>query len=556
VAENAREAIRISNQFVDEQIKNMVYVMNFVQFDEELQLAVQELERVVPSTPQGDVIALKRIISRRLDPVINSLGNLYLTVLLPNQQYFATYSTFQFDPAYFYQRSWFPQLQLVSGYNVLWVGAEPNYDLRLPDKPYLLTAAKPLRMNAVTYGYVVVSLEMSAIQNVFKTNKPNDIMTIVDRKGRVILDKNPAAIGTVFPFADRLPEDNNVSFVNVEGDEYILLAENITPEWKLVSMSPYKEASQKIKAFRQTDFAFQLLFLIVFAIIVLYGVRAITKPIARLVQTVERIERGQLHERSNISGEDEVGKLGIVFDRMVDRIERMIEENQREQEQKRKAELAMLQAQINPHFLFNVLNSIRLKILLRGDEDNAGLISSLASLLRMTINRNNEFIPLHEEIEVNKHYVRLLNSRHGDRVTLRLGAASDTLLFEVPRFILQPLIENAYIHGLQSKEGEIAILSHLCEDGRLQLEIQDSGSGMTEERMEQLRRKLEPDANPNDADEASPSLSGIGISNVFERLQLLYGSRFDYDLISVPGQGTSIVLRFPEKQRNSMPLNP
>lgn len=556
VADNAREAMRIANQFVSERIKNMVYVMNFVQFDEELQLAVQELEKTVPTTPQGDVVALKKRISLRLETVINSLGNMYVTVLLPNNQYVATYTTFQFNPAYFRERSWFQQLQQVTGYNVLWVGAEPNYDLRLPDKPYLLTAAKPLRTNAVTYGHVIVSMEMSAIQNVLDKHKAKEVMTIIDRQGRIIVDKDAAAIGTFFPYADELPGDNEVSFLKLSGEEYILLSEQITPDWKLVSMNPYKNAAQQIKSFRQTDFVIQLVFLLLFAVIVLYMIRAITKPIDRLVQTVVRIESGQLDERSHIAGEDEVGRLGIVFDRMVDRIESMIKENRREQEQKRRAELAMLQAQINPHFLFNVLNSIRLNMMLKGDEDNAALISSLASLLRMTINRNNEFISLHEEIEVNKHYVRLLNSRHGDRIRLRLAAASDTLLFEVPRFILQPLIENAYIHGLQSKEGEIAILSRLCEEGRLQVEIRDSGSGMTEERLEQLRRKLDQGFHPNDADQASSTLSGIGITNVFERLNLLYGSRFDYDIVSSPGQGTSIVLRFPERERDGGQANP
>ena len=254
-----------------------------------------------------------------------------------------------------------------------------------------------------------------------------------------------------------------------------MLSNHLTPEWQLVNMSPYKAAAQKIESFRKTDFLIQLFFLILFAVVLLYMVRTLTKPIARLVQTVVRIESGQLGERSNISGGDEVGRLGYVFDRMIDRIELMLDENRREQELKRKAELAMLQAQINPHFLFNVLNSIRLKIMMKGDSENAELISSLSSLLRMTINRNNEYISLHEEIEINEHYIRLLNSRHGDRVNLRISAASDTLLFEIPRFLLQPLIENAYIHGLKSKAGEITIASRICEDGRLQVEVKRFG---------------------------------------------------------------------------------
>lgn len=546
VTESSQEAMRIVNQYVAGQIKNMVYIMNFVQFDEDLQLSIRELGRLGDSASPGDVLTYRNVISKRLDTVINSLGHYYVTVLLPNKQYVASYTTFAFDPASFFQKPWFPDLDKVAGYNIKWVGAEPNYDQALLDKPYLLTSAKPLRTNSATYGYVVVSLEMDAIQELFDLYKANESMVIIDREGRILVDKDYSTIGQIFPYHDQLPQDNGVTFQKVQGEEYIVLSETITPEWRLVSMSPYKKAAQKINSFRQTEFYIQLLFLILFAVVLMYMVRTLTQPIARLVQTVVRIESGQLSERSNLSGNDEVGRLGYVFDRMIERIQEMLAENRREQELKRKAELAMLQAQINPHFLFNVLNSIRLKIMMKGDKDNAELISSLSSLLRMTINRNNEFITLHEEVGILEHYVRLLNSRHGDRVLLQIQAASDTLLMEVPRFVLQPLIENAYIHGLKSKSGEITISSRCLEDGRLQIEIRDNGIGMSPERLEQLLAHLEQTSGKPSATE-SGALSGIGIHNVFERLRLIYGMNFDYNIDSWPDQGTQIVLRFPGK---------
>lgn len=546
VTENSQEAMRVVNQFAAGQIKNMVYVMNFVQFDEELQLSIRELGRINESTSQGDILSHKQKISKRLDTVINSLGHLNVTILLPNMQYVASYSTFSNDPRAIFDRSWFHDIDKVSGYNVKWVGAEPNDDFQTTNKPYLLTAAKPLRTNSITYGYVIVSSEMDAFQQLFDQYKANEVMVIIDRQGRVVVDKDYSSIGTPFPYYDQLPTSDSFSFLKVAGEEFILLSEQITPEWQLVSVSPYKKAAQKIESFRQTDFLIQLLFLILFVGILLYMVRTLTKPIAKLVQTVVQIESGQLSERSNITGGDEVGRLGYVFDRMIDRIERMIKENLHEQELKRKAELAMLQAQINPHFLFNVLNSIRLKIIMKGDEENAELISSLSSVLRMTINRNNEFIMLHEEIEINEHYIRLLNSRHGDRVVLHIEAASDTLMLKVPRFMLQPLIENAYIHGLKSKPGEIIIASRKCEDGRLQVEIRDSGIGMTAEGLAALRAHLEAKSLDNTEDGRKGLLSGIGIHNVFERLKLIYGNRFEYDIESMPDRGTSIVLRFPE----------
>lgn len=549
VTDNSQESMRIVNQIVNGQMKNMIYVMNFIQFDEDLQPSIRELGRANDQTDIGDVLAYKQTIIKKMSTVINTFGNIYFTLLLPNGEYVASYSTFAFNPNDFLQKKWFSDVEKVPGYNVKWVGIEPNYSQtsQITNQPYLLTAAKPLRTNGLTYGYVIVGLELSTIQQLFNQYKNNESMVIIDDQGRILVDKDSSTIGTQFPYFDQLPAEDGSSFVKVAGEDYIILSNHLTPEWQLVNMSPYKTAAHKIESFRKTDFLIQLFFLILFAVVLLYMVRTLTKPIARLVQTVVRIESGQLGERSNISGGDEVGRLGYVFDRMIDRIELMLEENRREQELKRKAELAMLQAQINPHFLFNVLNSIRLKIMMKGDSENAELISSLSSLLRMTINRNNEYISLHEEIEINEHYIRLLNSRHGDRVMLKISAASDTLLFQIPRFLLQPLIENAYIHGLKSKPGEITISSRICEDGRLQLEVRDSGVGMTFERLEELRHHLVVAPTRHTLAASSPSLSGIGLHNVFERLRIIYGHRFDYEIESKPDQGTQIVLRFPQQ---------
>ncbi len=553
VTDNSRESLRIVNQVVAGQIKNLVYVMNFVQFDSDMQISIRELGRNDLALSTGDMLAHKQKISLRLETVMNSFGNMYATVLLPNGEYVASYSTFGFHPSYFTKRDWFEGLSGVSAYGVRWVGAEPNY-LVNPGRPYLLTAAKPLRSADVVYGYVIVSLEMDVIQRLFAQAKTNETMLLVDRSGQVLVDREGSAvIGTPFPYYDKLPQDGGVSFLKVAGEEFIMLAEQVTPEWRLVSMSPYKQAASRIESFRRTDFVIQLVFLVLFAIILLSVVGTLTKPIGRLVQTVVRIQNGRLGERSNISGPDEVGRLGYVFDRMLDRIEATLEENRREQELKRKAELAMLQAQINPHFLFNVLNSIRLKILMKGDEENAELISSLSSLLRMTINRNNEFIPLHEELDIIQHYVRLVNSRHGGAVRLEVSAASDTLLCQVPRFILQPLTENAYQHGLKRKEGVIAITSQLTDGGaRLLIAVEDNGAGMDPERLKQLRQHVfanEPEPLP---EKRTSALSGIGLRNVYERLRLVYpAERVDFAIDSRENEGTVIRMMIPLREEET-----
>lgn len=548
VTRNSQESLKIVDQYVANQLDRMLYILNLLQFDPDLHLFVTELGRMDPVRQPYEIVQTKLKLNKRLDAILASFDPLYLTILLPNGDYWANYSSFDFDPKQLFGKPWYQETSELTHYQTRWVGGEPNY-VPNPDgvrHPYVLTLAKPIRSGDQLRAVAVVSLDAAALQKLFSSSKKEETLLITDREGRIVFDKEMERIGTLFPFRDQLPSEGQASLIEVDGEANLLIAEALNPHWQLVSMSPYKQASKPIQAIRRIDFLIQTLCLIVFAGVLLYLTGALTTPIRRLAQTVVRIESGHLGERSGIRGRDEVGRLGVVFDRMLDRIETMVHSIIREQEHKRKAELAMLQAQINPHFLFNILNSIRMRILLRGDAENADLISSLSSLLRMTINRNNEFISLHEEIEMIQQYVRLINVRLGDRLHLKLTVASDAVLAEVPRFVLQPIIENAYLHGFARKGGTITIHAHLLEDGRLNIVIADSGVGISKERLEKLRADLQGEGEVKER--VSAGLSGIGLRNVYERLRLIYKEQCSFAMDSELGHGTTITLIIPQQR--------
>lgn len=548
VAGNSQESFKIVDQYVGNQLDRMLYILNLLQFDPDLHLFVTELGQMDPIRQPYETVQTKLKLNKRLDAILASFDPLYLTILLPNGDFWANYSSFDFDPKQLFDKPWYQETSELAHYQTRWVGGEPNY-VRNTDgvrHPYVLTLAKSIRSGDQLRAVAVVSLDAAALQKLFSSSKKEETLLITDREGRIVFDKEMDRIGTLFPFRDQLPSEGQASLIEVDGEANLLIAEELNPQWRLVSMSPYKQASKPIQAIRRIDFLVQTLCLIVFAGVLLYWTGALTTPIRRLAQTVVRIESGHLGERSGIRGRDEVGRLGFVFDRMLDRIETMVQSIIREQEHKRKAELAMLQAQINPHFLFNILNSIRMRILLRGDAENADLISSLSSLLRMTINRNNEFISLHEEIEMIGQYVRLINVRLGDRLHLKLSIASDAVLAEVPRFVLQPIIENAYLHGFARKGGTITIHAHLLTDGRLNIAVADSGVGIPMERLERLRADLR--GGEEAKERASAGLSGIGLRNVYERLRLIYKEQCSFVMDSELGQGTTVTLIVPQQR--------
>ena len=397
-------------------------------------------------------------------------------------------------------------------------------------------------------GFLFVSLSEEQISHIFPEHQLNHEYMLLDSHGTILSHIDTDRIGQTFAHFDQINKPSSSSIISVGHEKVMLLDRKLQiSDWILVSMVPYQEAISKINAVQSTNIIVQAVFFILFLVILVSLVSQFTKPIFKLSRAVSKVEAGHLQYRTRMRGNDEIGQLGQSFDQMLDRIEDMIKQVTLEQAGKRKAELEMLQAQINPHFLFNVLNSIRLRIKLRGDGKNAALISSLSSLLRMTINRNNEFVTLHEEVETVGHYFELMNFRTNEAASIHIDIMPESALMEVPRFVIQPIIENSLIHGLHDHSGAIAIIARI-ENDRLQIQIKDTGRGMSEEELEKLHERLAPTKSTAVAakkEETHKGLSGIGLKNVFERLKLIYGDEFQYFIESQLGQGTAITLKIP-----------
>jgi two-component system sensor histidine kinase YesM len=313
---------------------------------------------------------------------------------------------------------------------------------------------------------------------------------------------------------------------------------------RLVSLVPYEDTIGSINTVTRTTILIQGGFLVLFLIGLILLVREFTKPITRLHHVTKAIKQGDLSARIHLPGNNDVAQLGHSFNHMLDTIEDMIEQIKRQEEAKRNAELEMLQAQINPHFLFNVLNAIRLKIKMEGDAGSASLIYSLSALLRMTINRNNAFIPLEEELKIVKHYVDLMNFRHQHDVELEIDVNETASRFEVPRFFLQPVIENAIIHGHNNRKETIKITAGEQDNTYLKLIITDNGKGMDKLTLERLKEKVfQP--NRNDHAKSNHSFNGIGVQNVYQRMNLIYGEAFQMQIYSIEGEGTTLTFQIP-----------
>lgn len=183
---------------------------------------------------------------------------------------------------------------------------------------------------------------------------------------------------------------------------------------------------------------------------------------------------------------------------------------------------------------------------LYADIQSSSILQSLALLLRMTFNRKDEFVPLHEEIEVVRHYLQLMNFKSNSRIELQEDIAPDTAGFLVPCFFLQPLIENSILHGFEHKSGTIKIIARSEGDG-LFIRVADNGKGLSPEAEQLIRSKIDTADSGEPAQRPPSSFTGIGIDNVFGRMRLIYGNRFRLEIENLPSGGTLVSYFIPRR---------
>lgn len=274
--------------------------------------------------------------------------------------------------------------------------------------------------------------------------------------------------------------------------------------------------------------------------------RSIAEPIRRLMQTMRRVEEGDLHVRSQVSSRTELGQLSDSFDHMIAKTAELMDERLRSEEQKRKSEWKALQAQIQPHFLYNTLDSIIWMSHAGRNEEVVEMTSALALLLRSSIGDGSDTNTLKKEIAHVRSYLTIQKMRYNEKLRYEIDLDPQTEDCLLPKLILQPLVENAIYHGIKVKQqGGTVRIESLLEEDRLLITVEDDGIGMTPEQLETILDKKESDAES----------TKIGVYNVNERLQLFFGPDAVMKYYSTPGKRTMVMLVLPivrERRRTAM----
>lgn len=314
--------------------------------------------------------------------------------------------------------------------------------------------------------------------------------------------------------------------------------------WYLISTMPFSYINSETSKITGS-MAIIIVFIVICCIVIISVMnKSIVKPIKKIIAFSNQISNGEFSNRIQDNHDDEMGVLSRKMNNMVSELEHLMHNQKLDQKRKRELELQMLQSQINPHFLFNTLNTLRWLAIINQVPVLSNGITSLSELLRSTILDSNEEITIEQELQNLSNYFEIQKIRYADSFQVEYTVNDELIQCPIPKFILQPVAENAIIHGLSEHGKSINITIKVeRKDQFIYIEIMDDGKGF--------------DINSFKSSDNNKKLSGIGITNVDERIKLYYGEEYGLFITSVIGKGTccTIIIPYESQFRQGVDLN-
>lgn len=399
-----------------------------------------------------------------------------------------------------------------------------------------------------TGGVFFVDLNYSAISDLCERLSLGNrgYIYILDRNGGIVYHPQQQLIysGMKQELISEVMEAKESSFLTEDGRLYTISRSEQTG-WIVVGVSLVSELMRRADEARKIYLLIALaLFMAALALAYLLS-DEITKPVKSLEKSMKEVEKGNFAPAvMEVREENEIGHLRRNFNMMTEEIRKLMEQRDQEQQTKRKSELKALQAQINPHFLYNTLDSIIWMAEWGENQEVVLMTSSLAKLLRRSISNEQEAVTVAEEVEYTETYLTIQKMRYKDKLEYEILVDPEILQKSVIKLILQPLVENAIYHGIKYKEGKGLIrIRGFRQNERMILQVQDDGKGMEPETLAHIFEKHTKDTRSN----------GVGLNNVNERIQLYYGDDYGISFRSSPGEGTEATITLPfgrEEGRN------
>jgi two-component system sensor histidine kinase YesM len=400
-------------------------------------------------------------------------------------------------------------------------------------------------------GVLLVDLNYDVIEGICSSIHlgKRGYIFIVDRNGEIVYHPQQQLLygGLKSENIRLVMEEESEYFTGEDEDQdtFYSVRTMRTTGWKVVGVNYRSELVENRDSIRTTYALWGLAFFAITIVLSVVVSTRISRPIKQLRKSMQAVEQGNFDIQADICSANEIGELGKDFNIMIYEIKKLLHRITEQQEQKRKSELKALQMQINPHFLYNTLDSVIWMAEGKKQEEVITMSSALARLFRLSISRGKEIIDVASEVEHVANYLTIQKIRYKDKLDYRLEVPEDILGYKTVKIILQPLVENAIYHGIKNKAGTgIITISGSRTAAGIELTVHDDGVGMDPGRLERLRQSLAGEKEDEETEPDSPH-SGLGVRNVDERIKLYFGQGYGLAYESTEDQGTLVRIRLP-----------
>ena len=421
------------------------------------------------------------------------------------------------------------------------------------ERPWVITLSRGIRDRSGSgekEGVFFIDLNYSAISGLCdqSTVGTKGYAFILDAKGNIVYHPqqqqlyNELQTENISLIMDT-DEDTVLTGTGNDGKLYSISRSEKTG-WTVVDCTNVKELLSKSRQAQSVYVLTAIILVIVALLFSRFMARSITLPIQKLRDSMKKVQEGDFSVSDVVvDSKNEIGSLTKSFDVMTHRIHELMEQNVHEQEEKRRSELKALQSQINPHFLYNTLDSIIWMAEGKKNEEVVLMTASLARLLRQSISNEDEVVPIANEVEYARGYLTIQKMRYKDKLEFQIEVDSSILYIPLIKLVLQPIIENAIYHGLKYKESKgLLIVKGFMKDGNAVLQVIDDGVGMDEETLAHIYDKHKVNYHSN----------GVGVYNVQKRLKLYYGEDYGITYTRELGKGTTATITIPGRQEGQI----
>lgn len=409
----------------------------------------------------------------------------------------------------------------------------------------IILGVKALRdMNNKLYGYGVILIPDSELDNFYRygENQYNSI-SIIDSNGMIVSSTDKYQIGETDTELQKITNEMLEKEITVEKME-----KNAKTNMVLCKKIPYVDyslcftvdANEAIESLYNISTLIWYIAIITGAVLLVIYIliRRTMSPLRQLGRKMSYVAKGDFNQYAEVTGDGEIQELAKSYNRMLHDINHYVDSIIEIQKQKRQAEIHALQMQINPHYIYNTLTSIKWLIMQGDTVKSTKAIDAFIKLLRSTISKSDEYISVEEEIENLKNYMYINEIRYGEKIKTEFFISinePDQLM--IPKMILQPFIENAFFHGFpEGQNGEIFVCVREKAE-KLIVEIIDNGVGMDERQVNELEN--------GKSSRKSEHFTGIGINNIRDRLKLIYENQYELKIKSSLGEGTTVTVVLP-----------